>query len=132
MINAALASVLVLTGMATVYTADQHADLPLYCDRGHGWTYAETTTPWVALDVRHYHTGAVRCGDLVMLRFPGGQVLTARALDAGNLERYHVQDHGPIVADIPEHLAPFDGLSAPVILVNRSALARAFERIAGR
>lgn len=62
-------------------------------------------------------TRAGGCGAPVRLEFEDGRVVQARALDAGRLRGYYVEQWGaerPIVVDVPQHLAPFRGLSAPV------------------
>lgn len=106
-----------LVGVATWY-GGVYVDGPLYC----GGTYAPETDPWVALDVAL--EGAFwECGDLVHLRFDDGTSLTARAMDAGPFERYRVGEER-IVVDVPEHLAPFAGLSSGVEVLNLSAMAR--------
>lgn len=120
----------ILIGVATVYGAF-YAGQPLYCDDGLGepLIYSESTVPWVAVDVGEYESGRIRCGDELWLRFGDGSELRALALDAGYLAGYYVEQWGsPIVVDIPEHLAPFPGLSAPVQVVNHSAAVREFER----
>ncbi len=90
---------------------------------------AAVPSAWVALDVRQFQTDAARCGDHVVLLFPEGQVLLAQALDAGPFRDYYVADCPAlsIVADVPAHLWPVAGLSAPVHLLNLSALDRAME-----
>lgn len=111
-----------LTGVATMYAGVVGA--PLYCDT---WdtdlAYAETTLPWVAIDVNLYG-GWASCGDEILLLGDGWSLL-ARAWDAGPLSRYYVADFGPslrIIADVPKHLAPFPGLSSKVTMVNLSRL----------
>ena len=106
----------VLVGVATMYTGPTGA--PSYCDRWDTeYAYSEEMAPWVALDVGLYESGVVACGASVRLVFEDGQTLRARALDAGYLARHYVEEWGrerPIVADVPAHLAPFGGWSAPV------------------
>jgi hypothetical protein len=120
-------AILLLAIAATRYD-HPYVGRPLYCDRGQGLVYAETTTPWVALDVTEFKSGRVRCGDPVLVRFQDGTTLRARALDAGNLYDHYIADlplpsgegrgEGglPIAVDVPTHLAPFPGLSAPAQL----------------
>lgn len=119
--------VIVYAGVATIYA---EIGQPLYCDRGNGWVYAERTPPWVALPVTWYESGLARCGDTVTLWGDGwsGRYL---ALDAGPLEGHYVEDWPdlPIVADVPEFLAEFDGLSARVRVVNTSAIKRGMEEM---
>jgi hypothetical protein len=105
-----------MVGVATVYTGPVGA--PLYCDRWDTeWHYDAATGPWVAVDVGEYESGRVQCGDWLELVFTDGARLRARALDAGRLRGYYVEDWGadrPIVVDVPREWAPFEGLSAPV------------------
>jgi hypothetical protein len=145
-----------LIGIATTY-AGPYVGRPLYCDRDGTLLYtlpsksrpspsgrATASTRgggaggevWVALDVRQFQTDAARCGDHVVLLFSpstggqeGGLILHAQALDAGPFRDYYVADYPalPIVADVPAHLWPVAGLSAPVHLLNLSALDRAME-----
>lgn len=126
-------AMIVLVGVATVY-GGPYVGQPLYCAGPEGPVYSESTTPWVAVDVREFEAGRIRCGDELWLRFEDGSELRALALDAGPFEGYYVEQWGrqSIVADVPVHLAPFDGLSAPVQVVNHSAVVREFERRAGR
>lgn len=124
----------VLVGVATVY-GGPYVGQPLYCDGvGEDLVYSEMTTPWVAVDVREFEMGRILCGDELWLRFEDGSELRALALDAGPFEGYYVEQWGrqPIVVDVPVHLAPFAGLSAPVRVVNHSAVVGEFERRAGR
>jgi predicted SAM-dependent methyltransferase len=76
----------------------------------------------------------VQCGDELWVYFPDGSVLVAQALDAGYLAEHWVQDHPnlPIVVDVPEMFAPFEGLSSPVRVINRSAAGRLLEIEAGQ
>jgi hypothetical protein len=125
MMSTLTAALIVAVGMATAYTAE-HADRPLYCDRGNGLTYGNTVTPWVALDVSEYRSGRVQCGDRIEVTFENGEVLVAYALDAGPLYPYQIAEAGyaPIIVDVPAHLAPFEGLSARCRLVNLSGAGR--------
>lgn len=119
---------IVITGVITVYAAP-YIGQPLYCDHGQGLVYETGAPPWIALDVRLYQSGRVKCGDEIWLRFPSTyRTLKALALDAGPFEGYYVEDWPsfPIVADLPAHLSPFPGLSSPVSLFNYSAARRAF------
>jgi len=125
----------VIVGIATVY-AGPYVGGPLYCARpGHQVRYDQSTTPWVAVDVREYESGRIRCGDELWLRFEDGSELQALALDAGPFQGYYVAEWGEergIVVDVPAHLAPFPGLSAPVAMVNHSAVVRELEQRVGR
>ena len=121
-----LSTVLVLAGAATAYGGPAHAGKPLYCDRGNGLIFDQVTQPFVALDVGLYETGQVRCGDLIRVTFPSGEMLEAQALDAGYLDGYCVDDlHAWIVVDVPLQFAPFEGLSALATVRNLSAFRRA-------
>jgi hypothetical protein len=79
--------------------------------------------PWVAVDVRWYETGRVRCGDLLEVTFPG-RTLRAYALDAGPLSQYQVQGLGTIGVDVPAHLWPVKGRAAVVGVRNLTAECR--------
>ena len=90
--------------VATWY-GEPYVGRSLYCG---GW-YKESTPAWVAVDVREYEAGRVRCGDLLDITWKSGERLSARAWDAGPFEGYYVEDWGrdlPIVVDVPEHLWP--------------------------
>ena len=92
---------------------------PLYC----GGTYTLEAEPWVAVDVGLYESGAICCGDVLLVTTPYGTI-RARAIDSGPLLRYNVGGQ-PILVDIPTHLAPFaPRLSSPVKVVNLSGLSR--------
>lgn len=117
----------VLVGVATVY-AGIYVGGPLYCDCDGTMFYDDGTPPWIALDVGLYGSFA-DCGDEILL-YGDGWRLAARALDAGPLSRYYVADYGPafpIIADVPEHLTPFRGLSARTRVVNVTWVKEAFE-----
>jgi len=71
--------------------------------------------PWVALNVSGYGTDW-ECGDWVLVLFDSGESLLARAMDAGPFDGYYVEQWGadrPIVVDVPLHLFPDPGISAP-------------------
>ena len=105
------ALVVVATWYAGIYVGG-----PLYC----GGTYAPDTAPWVAVDVSDYTSGRVTCGDWLRIS-DGDTVLLARAMDAGYLSRYYVEDYGPglrIGVDIPRHLWPWPGMSRVVSVEN--------------
>ena len=78
---------------------------------------------WVAVDVAWYTTGAVHCGDLLMVTFPG-HTLKAYALDAGPLGAYRVDGLGTIALDVPAHLWPLAGMAARVKVQNVTAILR--------
>ena len=97
---------------------------PLYC----GGTYAESTAPWVAVDVSAYQDGRVTCGDWLRVT-DGDTVLLARAMDAGYLERHYVEDYGPSIrigVDIPRHLWPWGEAMSRVVTVEN--VTRELER----
>lgn len=124
--TAILTTTLILTGVATYYPADQFAGQPLYCNyRDARLIYDESLPPWIALDVSHYRSGRVHCGDLFLLTFADGTSLTARAWDAGRFDNYYVitWPHLPIVVDLPEHLKPPAGAGL-VTALNLTALAK--------
>lgn len=127
-------AILILAGMATVYGAHS-PNAPLYCDGRLGpagtLLFHTVTQPWVALDVSEYTSGRVRCGDDIIVRFPGTigghgtHTLRAQALDAGPLYPFVIAETElPIVVDIPRHQAPFTGLSHPATVINVSAVRR--------
>jgi hypothetical protein len=117
--------------VATWY-AGVYVGQPLYC----GGVYAETTEPWVALPIQDK---SWQCGDLGILFFEGKtaadhELLMVRVLDTGPFGDNCVM-YGdkclPIVADVPRHLWPVGGLSAPVRLTNITAMARDCDLIRG-
>lgn len=117
--------VLIIIGIATWYggpAQPEYVGRPLYC----GGIYDERETlPWVALDVAWFESGAVECGDEIEIRFPDGERVNVRALDAGPFGLYYIEGYRdrPIIADLPAHLWPLPGLlSAPVALINLTAL----------
>lgn len=140
----------VLTGMATVYS-EPYVGRPLYCSAAAEPRYYDVNSPvtWVALDVHQFMDGRAQCGDQILVTAaprprgedgapfrdanqPGWAVI-AQALDAGPLSAYYIEDwpgtsqhleRRPIIVDIPAHLAPFPGLSAPARLLNLSELRR--------
>lgn len=106
-----ITTTLMLIGVATWYTPTDFSDpVVLYCG------YSEADTPWVALSVDLYETGAVRCGDAVVVEFPHGEVVEAKALDAGPLYKYYIEDYPdlPLLVDMPEVIWPLPVLSSPV------------------
>lgn len=110
-------SLRLVIGLATIY-AGVFVGQPLYCDTDGSLFYSPETEPWIALDVHLYDRWA-SCGDDILL-IAGGRPYTFKALDAGPLYKYHIEDHPalPIVADIPVFLSPFNGLSHPVRMIN--------------
>lgn len=109
---------MMVIAVATWY-AGVYVGRDLYC----GGVYAETTDPWIALPIQDK---TWQCGDLAVLEFIGEtaadhEVLLARVMDTGPFGNNCVIRDGdcvPIVADMPRHLWPVDGLSAPVRLYN--------------
>jgi len=111
--------------VATWYVAASGA--PLYCSTPDApLAYDIGAAPWVALPVREYGD-AWQCGDLIYLSWLDGNALMARAYDAGPFGAHCVETGGaclPIAVDVPRHLWPVDGLSAPVRVVNVTAEVR--------
>lgn len=104
------------TGVATFYSAAQHAGRPLYCDQfmaeAEPLIYDEANTPWAAIDVERYTSGDVRCGEWLLLVFDNESWLAVQALDAGKFEGRYVETYGPgtqIAVDLPEHEHPNGG-----------------------
>lgn len=96
-----------LVGAITIYSL---LNQPLYCNDGiNNLFYTFDTKPWVALDVNLFRTRQVECGEIVYLKI-NGETLRLRAWDAGYLAKHNVEG-ATIVADLPAHLAPFEGLS---------------------
>lgn len=123
---------IILIGMATVY-AGSFVGQPLFCDCDETLFYdIHSSPPWVALDKDLYDSKWASCGDELLLygeSFYGRKWrMEAKALDAGPLGEYYLEDHPdkPIVADIPWALSPFKGLSSKVIVVNLTRLKSAF------
>lgn len=95
---------IVLFGSATIYDEPRWYGQPLYCD---GWAteYAYTRemaehTPWVAIDVKWYRSGLIKCGDVLIIELGTGDTFTVRALDAGPFSG-HRTVHGPAIVDMP-------------------------------
>jgi hypothetical protein len=95
--------------VVTVYTAT--IGTPLYCD---GWDtdylYSPDTPPWVAWP---FDSAGGRCGDHIAI-WIDGERYDYLALDSGAFGHHCVLDAEgchPIAADVPVHLAPFEGLS---------------------
>jgi len=131
---------LLLVGIATMYggplDSGAHEDRPLYCDMydGKSHVFEVGAAPWIAVDVAHYESGAVQCGDMFLLLFEddsvplrGYSVVVAQSLDAGFLERHWVEDWGPdrrIVVDVPYLFWTQSGLAAPAQAINVSRAMR--------
>jgi len=115
----------ILVGVATIY-AGIYVGGPLYCDCDGTLFYDDATPSWVALDVKLYEAGWAKCGDIILLK-GDGWAMTAQALDAGPLYKYYIEDLPdlPIIVDIPTHLAPFEGLSTRVEMINTTGISRA-------
>jgi len=116
-----------LAGVLTIYLAAPGA--ALYCDCNDDLIVGKVSVAWIALPVELYDDGGWECGDLLYVHGEWGGFL-ARALDAGPLSQYYVEQwgaHTPIVGDIPAHLAPFEGLSALGSIINLSLLERTYE-----
>lgn len=102
-----------LWGVLTFYSA-QEGDL-LYC----GGAY-EQSGRWLALPVEAYQSGLAACGDMFAV-WSEGMILYLPARDAGGFGPYCVMDGGEcvdIVADLPEHSFPWQGLSRAGYVVN--------------
>lgn len=107
---------LVIWGVITFYTADGWSGQPLYC----GNTYTQEAD-WVAMPHHLFESGDVVCGDRIGL-WVEGEIVYLRALDTGPLGEYCVRQSDmtctPIVADLPEHLFTWEGLSVHGYAVN--------------
>jgi hypothetical protein len=106
-----------LIGVATYYSADYYTGRPLYCNyQDSSLVYTETLEPWIALDVTLYQSGQVECGDQFLLTFTDGYTLTVSAWDAGLFNGHWVPPWPelPIVIDLPQHLKPFAGIAGLV------------------
>lgn len=100
----------VLVGVATAY-AGPYVGQERFC----GGLYELDADPWVALNVSG-HGDYWECGKWVLVEFDTGETLYARAMDAGPFDGYYVEQWGkdrPIVMDVPLHLFPVPGISAP-------------------
>jgi len=119
----------VFLGIATYYTGPIGA--PLYCDDGTGHLYDVDAAPWVSLSEKLYKTGWAECGDKMKVVFEDGTSLIALAMDAGPLHKYFLEENPglPLLADVPQHLWPYDTMSAQVKLVNLTAVAREVDRL---
>lgn len=117
---AAVNTVLVVATVATCY-GGHFVGQPLRF----GEIYSEATEPWVALPVSQLGV-TWNPHDLIYLSWGNGDALLARAKDTGPIGRYYVEQwgHTRIGVDVPCHLWPVAGISAPVNLYNVSAAAR--------
>lgn len=118
-----------LSGVVTYYPADVYGGNPLYCDTWETELEYNESLSFVALPI-----GANwLCGDLVVIRFLDGTRIITRALDSGTFKDNCVlHDNGecvPILADLPEHLWPYDTkyLSARASILNVSLINRLLE-----
>ena len=103
----------ILWGVITWYTA--LAGAALYC----GGEY-DPGEAWIALPIEAYTSGAVQCGDLFAV-WSDGELVYLPARDAGPFGPYCVRRDGAcedIVADLPRHVYPGEGLSAPAYIVH--------------
>lgn len=116
----------VVHGVVTLYVAA--VGMPLFC----GAEY-DTATPWLALPIERYENGEVACGDLFAV-WSDGQLLWLPALDAGPFGAYCVRDGDrcpAIVADLPEHVFAWPGLSRQAYLVYAQPVRDMMERERG-
>lgn len=117
-----MSTALVLIGVATWY-GGIYVGQPLASGEGY---YTLDREPWVALDSSALGD-FYEWGDLLYLRFDNGTTMMARVWDCGPFSLYNVGGR-PIVVDVPEHLAPFPGLSCGVEVWNISAMVREYAR----
>lgn len=116
-------------GVATYYTHDMYGGNPLYCSRvGNPLHYTPDYMiryDWVAVDIKMYQSGEVKCWDTLRVTFEDGAIKDVLALDAGPLYKYYIEDWPdlPILVDFEESAWPFDNrMSAVVDVLNLSAL----------
>lgn len=116
--------------VVTVYTATIGA--PLYCDTGiTDLLYSPNIDPWVAWP---FDAAGGQCGDDIAIWIDGVRY-DFKAWDSGDFARFCVRDGDvchPIVADIPAHLAPFEGLSHRARVINLSQRWREWNERRGR
>lgn len=115
-----------LSGVVTMYD-NSHAGNPLYCDTGcTNLTYRDDLS-FVAIPVELYSQGWL-CGDDIIIFSDGGKRLYSKSYDAGPFGNNCVmQENGeclPILADIPEHLWPYNGISKAASILNVSLANR--------
>lgn len=105
----------------TVY-AGPYVGQPLYC----GGTYTTSTPAWVAMPDSFWDSGG-QCWDTVGI-WSGGELHVFPVRDrVARGDWYVIQQDGvwlPIAADVPAHLAWWDGLSTTGIVDNQSARQR--------
>lgn len=110
-------------GAITVY-GGEFVGGPLFCSTAEGpLRFDPSSPPFAALPITE-HNITWQCGDLLYI--PG--VGMFRALDAGPFGDHCVASGdqcAPIVADVPAHLASFEGLSMVGEVINLSAVVRA-------
>jgi len=138
MLAAVKLAAIVIIGVATWY-GPGFEDKPLYCggapEIGRELRYnKEVGHAWIAVDASLFDEGW-QCGDRVRLDY-GDIEREYVVLDAGNLNRYCVEDQpekgecGTIVVDVSRWYWPFDMgvLSAPVRTVNLSLAKRLLQQ----
>lgn len=104
----------------TMYLIANHLGDPLYCDRGEGLTF-NLDHSWVALPPYD----SWECGDTVVI-WSNGVMRTFPAYDSWVHGSCIETDEGciKIGADVPEHLAWWEGLSTRAIVINKSEAKR--------
>lgn len=108
---------LILVGSITWYSGPYVGE-PLRCGSANGASpLYDTTHQWIAVDIDAYP--AWRCGDLVRVDAEGVQLLLW-VKDSGPLSAYNIGGV-EIVADLPEHLWRWPGLSVQGSVVNVTA-----------
>jgi hypothetical protein len=79
----------------------------------------DTSHQWAAMDIDAIP--GLECGHEIII-WSGGQRYDLEVRDSGPLSKYAVDWPGvgllPIIADIPQHIAWFPGLSARAMVVN--------------
>lgn len=113
-------------GVATYYTYEKYGGNHLYCSRrtsvgGRDLRYTQDMMAkydWVAVDVRAYESGDVKCGDMLRVCFDNAECVDVLAWDAGPFERYYIEDYPdlPILVDFEESAWPFPGLTMSAIV----------------
>jgi len=116
--------------IATMYAGAVNA--PLFCSTpARPLSFSPHTDPWVAFPVERYQSGEVQCGDWIVVKFPSGQRLYARAWDAGGFGAYCVRQHDgscpSIEMGIPSIWWPMGKQTSSFVdYTNLSAARRAF------
>ena len=106
-------------GVATQYTADEHAGNPLICDRDGTLLYDESLPfNWVALPVDR-----LGCWHRVTVYPRGWEPFDAYALDSGDLGSRTFRGGLPVVVDVPSHIATWHSPVPEACVVDWSALA---------